>query len=188
MKSFDVSRFGDEKCAQDFDKTVAAKYHQLPEEPCKRKSGSKMGRAMSALTSATEEHLRPIIKGIQSDLQSSEIADVVECRRKAFTEVNSRLSKKQTGVAQHNSKVNLAYKSDTDRLWSERAHEVDKASAEGSTQQQYALIRHHTGKRKWKEHYSTLYDHQPEPFILEGPTFDTPLKDLTEKEVDDTGT
>ena len=71
---------------------------------------------------------------------------------------------------------------------------METVSAEGNTQQQYALIRHHTRSRaagppipeeKWKEHYSSLYDHQPEPFILEGPAFDTPLEYLTEKEVDD---
>ena len=77
-----------------------------------------------------------------------------------------------------------------------QAMEVEKASAAGNTQQQlqYALIRHHTQSRgagppipeeKWKEHYSSLYDHQPEPLILEGPAFDTPLEDLTEEEVDD---
>ena len=193
VKRFDVSRFGDEMCAQDFDKAVAAKYHQLPAEPREQNLEAEWGELRTALTSAAEEHLGPRPKGIQSDLQSSETADVVECRRKAFTEANSRLSKKQTGVAQHNSKVNLVYKSDTDRLWSERAREVEKASAEGNTQQQYALIRHHTRsgvvgppipEEKWKEHYSKLYDHQPEPFILEGPAFDTPLEDLTEEEVD----
>ena len=168
----DVSRFGDEMCAQDFDRAVAAKYHQLPAEPREQNLEAEWGELRTALTSAAEEHLGPRPKGIQSDLQSSETADVVECRRKAFTEANSRLSKKQTDVAQHNSKVNLVYKSDTDRLWSERACEVEKASADGNTQQQYALIRHHTQsgvipipEEKWKEHYSKLYDHQPEPFI-----------------------
>ena len=115
----------------------------------------------------------------------------MECRQKTFTEASSRPSRNQSGVVQHNSNVNLAYKSDTDRLCSERACEVE-TSAEGNTQQ-YALIRHHTRsgvvgppipEENWKELYSKLYDHQPEPFILEGPAFDTSLEDLTEKEVD----
>ena len=141
-----------------------------------------------------EEHLGPRPKGIQPELQSRETATVVKRRRKAFIEANRKLSKKQTDAAQHNRDVNQAYKSDTDRLWNERAQEVEKASAEGNTQQLYALIRHHTRSRavgppipekKWKEHYSGLYEHQREPFILEGRAFDTPLEDLTEKEMDE---
>ena len=90
---------------------------------------------------------------------------VVKCRRKAFIEANRKLRKKQTDAAQHNRDVNRAYKCDTDRLWSERTQEVVKASAEGNTQQQYALIRHHTRSRaagppipeeKWKEQYSII--------------------------------
>ena len=57
-------------------------------------------------------------------------ATVVKRRRKSFIEANRKLSKKQTDAAQHNRDVNQAYKCNTDRLWSERAQKVDKASTE----------------------------------------------------------
>ena len=71
VKRFDVSRFGDEKGAQGFDKAVAAKFQQIPTES-REDVEAEWRDLRAALSSVAEEHLGPRSKGIQPELQSRE--------------------------------------------------------------------------------------------------------------------